>query len=142
MDAKEKSRERNAKGLCLVCDSKADGSRGLCTAHYLEIYRFLKSLPPAEAAKKEAEAIETGRLLPKGVARKPGRKPSAFADLKADLQKQMPGAVSTVNEEVAQYDEQHESDAALIRETIARLQRRLVELEAKKKKPGRDRKSG
>jgi hypothetical protein len=159
MDAKENARARNAQGLCLVCDSSASGSRGLCTAHYLEIYRFLKALPDDERARKEADAIESGRLLPAGVARKPGRKPSAFADLKADQQK--PPAASAiavtkkaekpislddletavaVAEQAREYAMQADDDEALIRETIARLQRRLIEIEARKK-PAYHRKS-
>lgn len=67
-----------ADGKCLICGKPANSSRGLCTAHYLQFYRTLQSLPRKERAAFEQEQIEAGRVLAAGAIREI-KNPNPFA---------------------------------------------------------------
>jgi hypothetical protein len=61
--------KRVKEGTCLVCECKANGSRGLCSGHYIKFYRELQSRPADRRAEFEAEQIRAGRVLAAGQLR-------------------------------------------------------------------------
>jgi NAD(P)H-hydrate repair Nnr-like enzyme with NAD(P)H-hydrate epimerase domain len=66
--AKEVS-EKVASRKCLICGKPANGSRGLCVAHYLRFMRKLNSFPNSKRAAFEQEQIIAGRILASGSIR-------------------------------------------------------------------------
>lgn len=67
--AKEVARKAK-EGKCLICESRAGGSRGLCVSHYLKFYRELQSRPLDRRADFELEQIREGRVLASGSVRR------------------------------------------------------------------------
>ena len=86
----------------------------------------------------EAELIAGGNLLPNRQGKKPDTE-DLFAGLLADFQKRMPGSEISVAENSPEHDAKADGDAKLIRETIQKLQKKLIQIESEK--PAKKRKS-
>jgi hypothetical protein len=61
--AASRVKERDASGLCLLCERKAS-RRGLCSCCYSRWYMFLQRTGDGERANAERNAIIAGELMP------------------------------------------------------------------------------
>lgn len=117
---------RHKKPKCLVCGTDAGRiTRGLCSAHYLQMQRRLQKLTPAAAAAWEEQLIAEGKLLPK----RQGKRPNVgdpFAESFEKIKQAMPGALKTASELGS------ESREELLRRTKMEIEIELARIETKK----------
>ena len=141
MDEKQKARERNALGICLLCENPANGSRGLCSPDYLKFWRKKEKLPPEEAARLDAEMVEHGHLLPDRQAKRPGRAVRKIDEVMASIiAKTGPAAIKPADK-LAELEAAIDDDEKLIQEMIFRLQVRLENIQSHHKAPAKSRRA-
>lgn len=71
--AASRVRERDASGLCLLCERQAS-RRGLCSCCYSRWYMRLQRTSESERANVERNAIIAGELMPDRQGQRIGRK--------------------------------------------------------------------
>jgi hypothetical protein len=112
MTPKETAFERDARGVCIICEESDPNRRlGLCVKHYTRFRKALRRIPPDKRDAFEEHLVEAGLLMPKRKGRRVDPREDVYADAAAEF---LSGHKPTPAEQLAEHmaDQAVEEQAA------------------------------